>query len=59
MLGLDLGSLLLIVAVVLVIVLAVDLLAAGGGMTAGMMTGMAGMMSTPWGWGGLAMVAGR
>ena len=47
MLGLDLGSLLLMVAVEVIVFLAVDLLAAGGGMTAGMITGMAGMMSTP------------
>lgn len=54
-LGMDLGSLLLIVAVALVAFLALDLLFAGGGMTGGMMggmmSGMAGMAGTPWAWG--------
>lgn len=55
MAGLDLGSLLPIVAVVVVVFFALDLFASGGAMTGGMMGGMAGMMGTPWGWGGLLL----
>ncbi len=56
MAGMDLGSLLLIVAVVVVVLLALDLFAAGGAMTGGMMGGIAGMMGTPWGLGGFLLV---
>ena len=34
----------------LLLLLTVDLLFVGGGMTGGMMAGVAGMMGTPWGW---------
>ena len=46
----DMGSFLFRAAVVLLVFLAFDLLVAGGGMSAGMMGGVAGMMGTPWGW---------
>jgi len=46
----DMGSFLLGVAVVLLVFLAIDLFVVGGGMTMGMMGGVAGMMATPWGW---------
>lgn len=46
----DVGSFLLGVAVVLLVFVAIDLLVAGGGMSMGMMGGIAGMMVTPWGW---------
>ncbi len=48
--GFDVGSFLLGVAVVLLVFVAIDLLVAGGGMSMGMMGGIAGMMATPWGW---------
>lgn len=44
------GSFLLGVAVVLLVFLAIDVFIAGGAMSMGMMGGIAGMMSTPWGW---------
>lgn len=46
----DANSFLLGAALVLLVFLAFDLLIAGGGMTGGMMGGVAGMMGTPWGW---------
>ena len=46
----DGGSFLLGVAFVVLVFLAVDLLVAGGGISVGMMGGMASMMATPWGW---------
>lgn len=48
--NLDVGSFLFGVAVVLLVFFAIDLLVAGGGMSMGMMGGIAGMMATPWGW---------
>ncbi len=53
MVGLDLGSQRLAMVVVAVVVLALDLFAAGGAMTGGV---TAGMMGTPWGWGGFLLV---
>ncbi len=50
MTGIDMNSFLLGAAVVLIVFLAFDLLVAGGGITGGMMGGVAGMMGTPWGW---------
>ncbi|HZP94909.1 MAG TPA: hypothetical protein VFC31_01040 [Candidatus Limnocylindria bacterium] len=55
--GIDMNSFLLGAAVVLVVFLAIDLLVAGGGMTGGMMGGVAGMMGTPWGWLVLVLLA--
>lgn len=46
----DVSSFLLGVLVVLLVFVAFDLLVAGGGMSMGMMGGIAGMMATPWGW---------
>jgi len=48
--GFDVGSFLLGVLVVLLVFLAIDLLVAGGGISMGMIGGIAGMMATPWGW---------
>ncbi len=48
--GYDLTSFLLGAAVVLLVILAIDLVVAGGAMSMGMMSGVAGMIGTPWGW---------
>ena len=53
----DIGSFLLGALVVVLVLVVLDLLIAGGGMSAGMMGGMAGAMGTPWGWGVLALLA--
>ena len=46
----DVSSFLLGVLVVLLVFVVIDLLVAGGGMSMGLMGGIAGMMVTPWGW---------
>jgi len=50
----ELGTIVWIIVAVVIVWLLLDLLVAGGGMTGGMMTGMAGMagmMGSPIGWG--------
>ena len=55
--NIDMNSFLVGAAVVLAVFLVFDLLIAGGGMTGGMMGGVAGMMGTPWGWLVLVLLA--
>lgn len=55
--NIDMNSFLIGAAVVLAVFLVFDLLIAGGGMTGGMMGGVAGMMGTPWGWLVLVLLA--
>lgn len=53
--GIDLGTLVLMIAGALVVFLVIDLLATGGSACAAMAGGTAGMMSTPWGWGAVLL----
>ena len=55
MLGLDLNTLVLMIAGALVLFLLIDLFTTGGSTCAGMVGGMAGVIGTPWGWGVLLL----
>lgn len=58
MLPIDMNSFLVGAALVLAVFLAFDLLVAGGAMSCGLASGIAGMMGTPWGWLVLVLLAG-
>lgn len=57
MFPIDTNSFLLGAALVLAVFLVFDLLVAGGAMSCGLASGVAGMMGTPWGWLMLVLLA--